>query len=278
MPFPPEPNYEYDVNRLVAYYKRAIADILDELDRLNLSDISRANAMATLADIAKILKQLNADAAAWVEENIPKAANDGVVRAIVALGVAHTVQEAEKLAKFNRLNKNLVAAVVADTQSDLLAVTQNVDRRVRAAVQQAVAESLRANVAKGINGRRTISREILTSLNKTLGESVNVGIVDAAGRRWKPDVYVDMVARTKMMQAHTEATINEALGRGVQYGQISRHGATDACRNWEGKIVKLTPDAPGPYPYIGDLRGRRDIFHPNCKHLVNPIRNPQGTE
>jgi hypothetical protein len=278
MPLPPDPTYEYEVSRLVAYYKRAIADILRELERLDLSDMSRANAQAALASIAKILKELDADAAAWVEEYVPKAALDGVARAILAIGVVDTLAEAQSIAKFNRLNQNLVAAVVADTQADLLAVTKNVSGKVRAAVQSAVAESLRANLTKGINGRRTLNRDILTGMKRSLGDSVNTGIVDAVGRRWKPEVYVDMVSRTKMMYAHTEATINEALGRGVLYGQISRHGATDACRNYEGKIVKLTPDAPGPYPYIGDLRGGRDIFHPNCRHLVNPIRRPEGSE
>jgi len=276
MPLPPDPTYEYEVNRLVTYYKRAISEIVHELERLDLTDISRANAQAALAAIAEILKGLDAESAAWVEENVSKAALDGVVRAILAVGAVETVAEARTIAKFNRLNQSLVAAVVADTQADLLAVTRNVERKVRAAVQSAVAESLRANVSKGINGRRTINRDILTGMKRSLGDSVNTGIIDAAGRRWRPEVYVDMVSRTKLMYAHTEATVNEALGRGVQYGQISRHGATDACRNYEGKIVKLVPEAPGPYPYVGDLRGRRDIFHPNCRHLVNPVRNPES--
>ncbi|MEK4360815.1 phage minor capsid protein [Paenibacillus sp. FSL M7-1455] len=268
-----DPTYDREIDRLVTAYKDAIREIQAELLRLDLSAISRANAAAALASIAKILRGLNEEAAAWVDENVPKAATDGIIRAIIDLGAAETVAEAEKIVKFNRANQALTASAVADTQSDLLAVTQNVDRRVKAAVRQAAAESMRANMARGINGRRTISADILQRMRSTLGSAVETGIIDAAGRRWKPEVYVDMIARTKMSSAHRDATINEALGRGAYYGRISRHGAADACRNWEGRIVKLTPDAPGDYPYIGDLP-RREIFHCNCRHQVTPVRDP----
>ncbi|WNF07469.1 phage minor capsid protein [Brevibacillus borstelensis] len=274
----PEPNYEYEIARLVSAYTKAMYRIATELQRLDVTDITRANAQAALAEVVRILSELNGTSAEWVTRNLPIAATDGVAAAIFALGVAETFEEARNIAKFNRMNKAMVDAIIADTQSDLLAVTQNVERKVRAAVRQVTAESMRANMARGVNGRRTISRDVLDGLRKKLGDSVNTGIVDAAGRRWKPDVYVDMVTRTKMMFAHQEATVNEAAAREAYYGVISRHGATDACRNWEGRTVKLTPDAPGRYPYLGDLRGGRDIFHPNCKHIVSPIRKPPDAE
>lgn len=267
----PDPSYEYEVGQLVDYYKRAVNDILRELNSVDLTDFQRANAQAVLKDIADILAKLDDNASAWVEENIPKAALDGVARTIVALGVANTIEEARTIAKFNRLNRELVKAVVADTQSDLLAVTQNMNRKVKSAIRQAVAESMRANMTRGINGRRTISADIVSDMRKRFGDAVNTGIIDAAGRRWKPEAYADMVTRTKMMQAHKEATRNEAIARGAYYGVISSHNAADACRNWEGKIVKLTPDAPGDFPYVDDLP-RREIFHPNCRHVITPVR------
>ncbi|CAM2951981.1 phage minor capsid protein [Paenibacillus sediminis] len=270
-----EPNYDRDVAKLVDAYKRAITAILAELNRLDLSEISRANAQVALSEVTKILSSLNEESAQWVKANIPKAATDGIIRTLIDIGVVKTVEEAQKIVKFNRINREMVASAVADTQADLLAVTQNVDRKVRAAVRQATADSFRANMTAGINGRRTISRDILTQMRKTLGDSVNTGLIDAAGRRWKPEVYVEMMTRTKMMQTQIDATINEALGRDVQYGVISRHGAKDDCQLWEGRVIKLTPDAPGDYPYIGDLP-RRQIFHPNCKHVVSPVRDPES--
>jgi len=88
---------------------------------------------------------------------------------------------------------------------------------------------------------------------------------------------VDMVSRTKMMRMTMDATINEAVDREAYYGVISSHGARDACRNWEGKIVKLVADAPGDYPYYGNLP-TREIFHPRCSHVISPVRRPDRYE
>lgn len=270
----PKPSYEYDINRLVELYRKGIDEILSELNRLDVSDMQRAQILATLKNIADSLVQTHAGAVEIAQELLTKAVEDGIVNTIIALGVVETVEEAQNIVKFNKANKALTEAVISDTQADLLAVTQNIERRVRVAVRQVAADSMRANYARGINGRKAISRDILVGLRDKLGASVNTGIIDAAGRRWKPEVYVDMLVRTKTMSAHLDSTLNEAVAREAYYGRVSSHGAKDACRNYEGKIVKLVADAPGDYPYIGDLRGGRDIFHPNCKHLVTPVRVP----
>jgi len=259
---------------LVAAYKAGIKRINAELATFALSDMSRAIRLATLKAIADILAEINGEASEWVEKHVTEAVRLGIIDAIIATGAAKTVAEAAKIVSFNRANQALIDAVITDTYADLLAVTQNIDRRTRAAVRQASATVMRENMAAGINGRKTIGREIMAELRKTLGNAVETGIVDAGGRRWRPETYVDMVTRTKIAEAQRESTANEAVQRGVFYGVISSHGATDACARWEGKIVKLTMDAAGEYPYIGDLP-RREIFHPNCKHLVTPIRNPE---
>lgn len=272
----PPPSYEYDIQRLVAAYKRGISDILAELNRLDLTDMQRAQILATLKNIAEILRSINEESAKWVDEVIPKTITDSIASTIVALGVVDTLGEAQKIVKFNKANKALTEAVIADTQADLLRVTTNMSDRTKYAIRQAAQLSFRTNYAKGINGRKAISVDILREMRETLGKAVDTGIIDARNNRWKPLNYVDMLVRTKTMSAHMDATINEAISRGAYYGRISKHGATDACRNYEGKIVKLVPDAPGDYPYIGDLRGGRDIFHPNCAHVITATRLPEG--
>ena len=267
----PEPKYDYQVDRLVKMYKRAVRDIYRTLDRIDISNMTRALSAAALKEVAEVLSSLNEESAAWVAENIPVAVRNGALTALVALDV----KDAEKIMSYSRLNRELIEAVVADTQSDLLAVTQNIDRKVRTIIRQVTAESMRANMTRGVNGRKTMNRTILDGLRKKLGDAVNTGIIDSAGRRWRPEIYVDMVTRTKMLAAHREATVNEAVSRKAYYGVISRHGATDACRNWEGRIVKLVVDAPGDYPYIEDIP-RRELFHPCCSHTISPVRDPSS--
>jgi len=269
----PPPNYEYDVGKLTNYYVKALEQIRNELYRLDLTDFQRANALAVMKSIIEILRELDGETADWINEAIPKAAEDGIIRAIIALGIVDTVEQAANLVKFNRINKELVKAVVADTQDNLLAVTQNMEKRIIVAIRKSTAEVMRANVTKGVNGTSTLTGELLKEIRKNLDAAADTSIINAAGARRRLKDYVEMVVRTKMMEAHKEATMNEAVQRGANYGVISKHGAKDDCRKWEGKIVKLTPAAEGDYPYIGDLPNR-EIFHPNCKHVVSPVKRP----
>lgn len=267
-------DYEKEVAALAELYKIAVSRIRAELERLDVTNMSRANSRAALAEVARILKSLNAESKTWVADNIPEAAHDGIEETLVRLGEVETLAAAKKVASFNRINERVVAAAVADTMDDLLAVTQNIDRRVRATIQRVAGESLRENLAAGINGQKTIKREMVTKLRKELSNAVDTGIVDAAGRRWKPEVYAEMLSRTKLHAVNREARINEAVSHGAFYGRISSHGATDACSRYEGMVVKLIRDAPGEYPYIGDLP-RREIFHPNCRHTISPLKYPE---
>lgn len=269
----PRPNYDYDVKRLVKQYERSLKDIQSELNSLFLTDFERAQIVAVEENIRKILKDLRRFGDGWAKETIPKAAREGVASTIYSLDLTPTFSEALKIAKFNGLNKELVEAIVADTQSDLLAVTENVSRRTRSTVRKVTSEVMRSKSTAGVNGIQSLKESITKNLRKQLGSAADTAIIDAAGRRWKLGTYTEMLARTKSMEAHKESSINEALGRGVEYGVISRHGATDACAKWEGRIIALSPDGDGQFPYVGDLP-RDEIFHPNCKHLISPVRRP----
>lgn len=160
----PSPNYDYNANKLAKVYKKAIRDIEKELASLPIGDLRQAHAKAALANVAKILSGINKKCEAWVNENVPMAAKDGVARTLVSLGEVKTLEEAIEIAKFNRMNKALVDAVIADTYTDLLAVTQNVDRKTRAAVRKAVSESMRTNMATGVMGRKTINADTLKQI------------------------------------------------------------------------------------------------------------------
>lgn len=268
-----EEQIEERVALLVAAYKDAMERIYTKLLSMDLTEMSRKNTAAVLAEVARILTGLNVESAAWVAEVFPEVTKESVAETILRLGKAESIEDARLIAKFNRMNSNFVASVVADTQADLLAVTQNVDRRVRATVRKVTADSMRANMSAGINGRRTINRDTLAGMRRELGSAIDTGIIDSSGRRWQPSVYVDMVTRTKIHETSRETRANEAVSRGAYYARISSHNAKDACRKYEGMIVKLTPDAPGDYPYIGDLP-RNEIFHPCCKHTILPMRDP----
>lgn len=270
----PRPSYERNVTQIRQTYQRAVRKVSDELERLDITDLSRQQSAAALANIAAELKALDKEGAQWAEENIPLAARQGVERAIINLGDAKSWQEAAAIAKFNRPNREMVEAAISDTQRSLLAVTQNIDRKTRTTIRSVTGRAMSENMAAGINGRKAISSDILSGLRSELGSALDTGIIDASGRRWNPTHYVDMVTRTKMFESYDEANRNEGIMRGALYAVISSHGAIDACRWHEGAIVRLTPEAPGSFPTLDELKASGQIFHPNCRHTYSVIRDP----
>ena len=271
MKYIPRPSYDTDVFQLQSRYRSAMRDLRNRLNELPLDTMQRDQVEAALHDVSQIMQRLNLDMEDWAKAAFPKAVVNGINTARAALEIAGTVGLSTR---FSGVNKRMLEAVMSDTQNDLLAVTQNVERRVRTAVRNVSAEVLRSNMAQGINGTRTNIRDVYSRLRQDLGASLDTGVIDAAGRRWKPDTYVEMLTRTKLMEAHIHGTMNEALERGVLYGRVSKHSATDACKNWEGKLLKLVSDAPGDFPTVDEARATRQVFHPNCAHLVLPERNP----
>lgn len=266
----PTPTYEYNVAVLRGYYEEALNDISNELLRLDLSNFERSQAKATELEIKRIISELDDKAMEWVTSNIPVAATDGVALSLVSLGLAQSMQEARAIVSFNKLNTDFIKTAVADTQEDLLQVTKHMEPNLVGGIRSAAAEMVRSNLTRGVNGTQTLKRDLLNRLD----EATKSGIIYADGTVQKPEVYAEMVVRTKMAETQRKTAINDAIDRDVYYGVISRHNATDDCAKWEGKVVRFLAKAPGKYPLIDELP-KREIFHPNCRHTITPVRKPE---
>src|SRR5690606_31031898 len=100
---------------------------------------------------------------------------------------------------------------------DLVNVTQNMDRKTKAGIRKVFADVMREQYTQGVTGLKTIRRETLNRMYEELDGIVNTGIIDAAGRKWRPETYVNTVASEKMNQAYFEANMNESIARGAFY-------------------------------------------------------------
>lgn len=269
----PEPSFDHDIEKLMNEYRQAIQRIKDELQRVDLTDFQRAQMIEMIKSIEERLAELESYARDWVHSTLHQVAQHAVASTLVELGVSKTFYEAMQKAKFNKLNKDVVSLYIADTQEDVLAVTQNVSRRVRNTIRKVAGEVMRQSMAEGVNSPISHRWMILERLRKELGESLETGIIDRAGRRWKPEDYVDMLTKTKSMELYNIAKMNEAVSRGAYYGLIDGPPANDACRFHIGRIIKLVPNAPGDYPTYEDLKISNQVFHPRCRHYVVVFRD-----
>ena len=263
------------VRELLALYSVSLEEIRAILNELYFSDAANISAQEYEKALQAVLDELTEKTDSWAEKAIMFSVFYGIAQTAFSLGKYKTFEAAFEEVSGKELTKihyNYMQSAIADTQADLLAVTNNVSRKTKALVRQTVADTLRKQLIKGDTSPRQSQRLLDQALRAQLKEAANSVIVDAAGRKWQLKNYVELVARTKNMIVARDTSINEALSRQVYYGRISKHGAKDACRYWEGKIVKLIREAPGDFPFIGDIPNR-ELFHPNCKHTVSPISN-----
>lgn len=276
----PLPNYERDVKEIVRIYKAAINEVILILERLSTygksKSISRAEMTAVLVELSALLLEVDKEAEKWVKERIEKSFLNGQAEVLIAIGEAKTIEEALRLVSASMLVNHAKEALIADTFDDLLYANNKMKRETIKMVRAVVAEQMKIKAAEGM-GRKTIKKGIIEALTKKeirerFDVEGNVAIIDKLGRRWKLQTYAEMVARTKLLQAHTEGTRVEALERGVDLAIISSHGATDACRHFEGQIISMNGFTEG-FPTYEELRRTNLIFHPNCKHKITPIRD-----
>lgn len=50
-------------------------------------------------------------------------------------------------------------------------------------------------------------------------------------------------------------------------GKAVSHGAKDACRSWEGKVLSLDRATEG-YPTLDEAKATGEIIHPGCGHRM----------
>jgi len=276
------PTYSREVSKLNTYYKKAMVEVTGRVASLaDLTTVGAKQMSSTMSQVTYILKDIDVTNRLWATRTIRTAFTDGQTGAgasILQQGLkAESLRGAASAASFSMLATSTINSLIADTYQDLLVATKHTEQAVKDVVREVTADTMRVKGAQQL-GRKTMVRGIkkgltLRGLSRRVKEDGWVGITDAAGRRWNLNTYSDMVVRTKLQQAYVEGVRFESNKRGVDLGIITSHGATDACAAHEGAIVSLSGNTPG-YPSYAQLKATGEIFHPNCKHSVNPIRDP----
>ena len=114
----------------------------------------------------------------------------------------------------------------------------------------------RADTRRGISAR----------IRAKLADEGVTAFRDAAGRRWRMEVYASMVARTTTREASTRGTIDGIRQAGGDLTTVSTHSTScDICRQFEGKTYSIS-GRDGRYPRLE----RAAPFHPNCRHVMTP--------
>ncbi len=132
-------------------------------------------------------------------------------------------------------------------------------------------QKIQEKVAQGISegqARKEVSSRIQKVFKRELQEGARIEVIDKNGdkRRYRPDKYSEMLARTQTREAMSEGSQRQCKQYGVEYMQVSVHsGACELCQEFQGRVYTITGD-DDRFPKLDE----RPPFHPNCAHVLVP--------
>lgn len=263
------------IDDLIKLYKATYRRITEEM--LTATEAGRIHKARVMARINVELEALGVDVQEWVNKEIPKYYLDGsnvALQDLRALGVDISARS-----NFAVINREAIRALTDDVALSFAQAIRGVSRSANMLLTDALKQQLNFIIADGrLTGesRRIVSR----NLQQRIQEEGFSAVTDKAGKRWTLENYTRMLARTKAVEARNQGLANRMLGLGYDLVQVTNHNSThEACHALEGKILSLTGKTPrgtklaGGYVVWGSLQQAIEagLFHPNCKHAVNPM-------
>ena len=130
-------------------------------------------------------------------------------------------------------------------------------------------DALKRQIQSKIGTGRLLGDDILTirkGITKDIADRGFGVLIDKGGRQWTLERYGEMLARTHIIKANTEATLNRGRELGIDIFEVSSHGAGDSiCAPLEGKKFSVSGKSPNFPPLVFT-----PPFHPNCRHTLLP--------
>jgi len=160
-----------------------------------------------------------------------------------------------------------VNSLLSDAYLDFGSSITGFVRGAEHSLNDALKKQIQSKLALGrLSGSdiNTIKKDIVQQLSDR-GFKV---LLDKGGKQWELGTYSEMLARTHVIKANTEATINRGSQLEIDIYEVSSHGTLDdICGVQEGKLYSVSGKSKN-YPRLTD--DRTPPFHPNCKHTLLP--------
>ncbi|GAG56952.1 unnamed protein product, partial [marine sediment metagenome] len=229
--------------------------------------------------IDTLIKKLNRMSVRWVKESVPMAYRKSYVVAKTSLEILG----AKKDVLFNPQKHRLsIEDYIERTMKDLVTANQSIKNNVNMYLYLArrASAGLMQIQQFGIDDEEVISSIITDTMaegrerayaSKRIHEYLRLKLldgkfIDKAGRNYNLRSYSEMVARTRLRQAQTDAVLNLCEQYENDLVQWSKHANPCAdCAQYEGKIYSLSGKHP-EYP----LLPAKPPLHPRCEHDVSP--------
>jgi hypothetical protein len=292
------------IRGLGASYDQAGRRVLRILSGLDPESYGELNGSIAIAQIRSIVTMLNAEASAWARKSIKAAYNESAGIAKMRLDMIgaekkkrrrpakvdrheKAINRMEKITRADLFRANytilkmaekfMAAIGYAKRQIDKLngIETQAFSTRetwdmIRRTVGRATSATSKYNAGMAHLTSRKVSQKIMTRLLKKMAgqDFITIKGKDGKERNYNLKSYSEMVARTRMREAQTDATVEMCNDYDNDLVQFSQHDdPCEKCAEFEGKVYSLSGDHP-KYPKLPDEA--YCPVHPNCEHNLNP--------
>ena len=249
---------------------------LGKLDKANIRTIAEYSGIA--ADMEEIAMTRSAlKAVGEMDDGFGKLAADGIISGTevpmeeTALQTAamYSKQAKDRLNKVNTVMryfaKNTAAAAVYKAE-ELINKQQHLDTLNKAA----------GKVIMGAESRQTAVRQCI----KEMSEKGIPAFVDAAGRQWSPEAYINMDVRTTCSNVAHEAQFTRMNDYGIDLLEVDSHaGARPKCALDQGKIFSKSGKHKKYPAWSTSSYGEPDgILGINCGHHIYPYIEGVSTQ
>lgn len=249
---------------------------LGKLDKANIRTIAEYSGIA--ADMEEIAMTRSAlKAVSEMDDGFGKLAADGIISGTevpmeeTALQTAamYSKQAKDRLNKVNTVMryfaKNTAAAAVYKAE-ELINKQQHLDTLNKAA----------GKVIMGAESRQTAVRQCI----KEMSEKGIPAFVDAAGRQWSPEAYINMDVRTTCSNVAHETQFARMNDYGIDLLEVDSHaGARPKCSLDQGKIFSKSGKHKKYPAWSTSSYGEPDgILGINCGHHIYPYIEGVSTQ
>jgi SPP1 gp7 family putative phage head morphogenesis protein len=265
------PGVGQNTEQLKRLYKNAARAIEKELQDAALTSFRKFRLGQHKRQIEAIIAALNKGAVDLADKMIGPSYETGAKLSADALVEQGLEAAASGVDMGSRIHTAAVSAIADQMKLDLIAGNTGMGdaaiRILRRTQQKAIEEKqVQDMIAKGLvqgETRREVSERLAEKLKKELGDGMKLVV---NGRKFDPDYYAELVARTMTREAVTAASVTTAGEFGVYLFQVSVHDnpCEAICAARQGKVYS-TVDGAG-FPTLD----RRPPFHPNCRHVLVP--------
>lgn len=265
---------KYQVDELIKLYRNVQIGLSIKLRDVNLTSFQQYRAEQILKQVNEIITVLDRKVYKWAEKNIPIAYTQGIDLAAERL---RALKVTRFVAYDAQVHTSAINILINDVASEMLitntGMRKNIQRYLLQTQQQVLQEKeISSMIAEGLIGgetRREVSGKLLDEFRKKMNDKQFIVI---NGRNYRPDSYATLIARTRTVEASSQAILNTSLRYGVDLVQWDSHSEVcEYCQQFSGRVFSIS-GTDKDFPKLKE----KPPLHPNSYDKETQIYTSKG--